>query len=105
MIRQMELGEVLAVEGTERALSAKLEWSALADKWLSTFPAGETLTSENLTEAIGYPSGDWVGMNWNNAVGAKMKIWAHEGLIIKEGYTKSTNWRSHGRVITLWRKK
>ena len=104
MIRQMTLGEVLAEEGAERALAAKPDWSSLADKWLTSISSGDTFTSEALTEAIGYPSGTYIVMNTNNAVGAKIKVWAQGNLITKEGYVKSTNWRSHGRVITLWRK-
>lgn len=105
MIRQLSFGELLGEEGAKKALEAKPDWSSLADNWLTSIPTGETFTSEALTEAIGYPSGTYVVMNTNNAVGAKMKVWAQGNLIAKEGYTKSTNWRSHGRVITLWRKK
>jgi len=103
-MKSISLGDIFAKKGMEQALEAKPSWSAQADAWLASLPSKENFTSETLTEAIGYPSGTHVNINSNNAVGAKMRMWAVRSLIVKEGYTKSTNWRSHGRIITNWRK-
>jgi len=93
----------LAIEGMEKALASKEDWSRIADKWLSELPTGTKFTSEDLTYSIGYPAGDHAD-NANNAVGAKIRTWGNAGLTYRSGYTQSNNLRSHGRMIAEWTK-
>jgi hypothetical protein len=93
----------IAIDGMNKALAAKPEWSKLADQWLSELPEGTRFTSEDLTYSIGYPAGDNLG-NANNAVGAKIRTWGNAGLTYRSGYTQSNNLRSHGRMIAEWTK-
>jgi hypothetical protein len=100
MITQMELGDVLADNGMERALLSKPLWSKSADTWFYFIPSGKIFTSEDLTDAVGLPAVSEA--NSNNAVGAKIRSW--RGEISHAGYAKSTRTISHGRVISVWRK-
>lgn len=99
----MSTGEMLATLGGQAALVAKQEWSDKADAWLETLISGDLFTSEDLVQAIGYP--DQRFSNLNNAVGAKIRDWAHKSLSVHRGYAKSTRPVSHARIIKLWEKK
>lgn len=99
---------------TSEGLTAKEEGMALAltrdgiDQWKEEFvawvaalPWGTRLTSEDVIDAIGLPSGE-VGTNANNAVGAMMNGLAKRGLIVKAGRALSRRSSSHGAELTMW---
>lgn len=99
---------------TTEGLTAKDEGMALAltrdgiDVWKEEFvawvaaqPWGTRLTSEDVIDAIGLPSGE-VGTNANNAVGAMMNGCAKRGLIVKAGRVLARRTGSHGAELTLW---
>jgi hypothetical protein len=100
---QMDLGAYLADAGGQAALQAKQDWSWRADAWLDMRLPGHEFTSEDLTKAIGLPVGE-TGLHMNNAVGAKIRVWAKKGLIQKAGYVNSRRAESHAAEIKLWRK-
>ena len=84
------------------ALDAKSEWHAAARAYVKSLPAGTLLTSEDITDVIGMPSGH-VASNRNNAVGALMRSLSGKRLIHHDHYTKSKNPQAHGAVIAVWR--
>jgi hypothetical protein len=90
-------------EGKAAALAAKSEWHAHAVAWVKALRGGTTLTSEDLIQAIGLPSGE-IGQHKNNAVGAAMGAISKTGLIEHLGYVKSKRKASHGAVLSLWRR-
>ncbi len=92
----------LANEGTRLALIAKSIWGFDADLWLNDLPIGERFTSEDLINAIGLP--DKSNPNSNNAVGAKVRNWAHQGKVERVGFGKTQRASSHSRMIVLWEK-
>ena len=103
MIRIIRSGESLKQQGQSAALSAAYFWSDRADQWLESLKDGETLASEDGTDKVGWRT-DEVGMNKNNAVGAKITAAAKAGLIEPVDYVKSKRPSSHGAVIRVWRK-
>jgi hypothetical protein len=96
------VGQSLADVGAKSALLAKAVWSCKADIWLNSLESGFRITSEDLTNAIGFP--DDKCPNANNAVGAKIRFWAHNKSITRIGFMKSTRSASHARMIALWEK-
>jgi len=99
----MTKGEMLANEGALAALYAKSTWSEKADLWFESLLPGDTFTSEDLTNAIGFP--DKATPNSNNAVGAKMRAWSHSREMERRGYMRTVRSTSHARMIVLWEKK
>lgn len=99
----MKTGEVLANEGSLAALLAASTWSEKADVWFESLIPGETFTSEDLTNAIGFP--DKANPNSNNAVGAKIRAWSHRNQLDRRGYMRTIRSTSHARMIVLWEKK
>jgi hypothetical protein len=88
-------------KGQTRALVNKSEWAEAAAKWVRNQPNGAIITSENITQAIGLPSGG-VGQHKNNSVGASMTAMSKLGLIRHMGYQKSKIKHSHGAVLSIW---
>lgn len=84
------------------ALDAKAEWHGRARAYVKSLRPGTLLTSEDITDVIGMPSGQ-IASNRNNAVGALMQSLARKGLLAKQGYTNSKNPQAHGAVIAVWR--
>ena len=97
------VGEQLANEGSQLALIFQREWSRKAEDWFATLIPGDTFTSEDMINAIGFP--DQRTPNSNNAIGSKIRAWSHAGAVIKRGYAKTTRSQSHSRIIVLWEKK
>ena len=87
--------------GKSAALAAKSDWHRQAVTWATSQPRGHALTSEDLTAAIGLPSGG-IGQHENNAVGAVMSALARAGILVHQGYVKSQRRVSHGAVLSLW---
>lgn len=86
----------------EAALDAKAEWHGRARAYVKSLTRGTLITSEDVTDVIGLPTGT-VARNRNNAVGALMQSLARKHLLSKQGYTQSRNPQAHGAVIALWR--
>ena len=99
----MNTGEILANNGALAALLAASTWSEKADVWFESLFPGDTFTSEDLTNAIGFP--DKATLNSNNAVGAKMRAWSHRNQAERRGYMRTIRSISHARMIVLWEKK
>ena len=99
----MNTGEILANNGALAALYAKSTWSEKADVWFESLLPGDTFTSEDLTNAIGFP--DKANPNSNNAVGAKIRTWSLGQLTQRRGYMRTIRSISHARMIVLWEKK
>jgi hypothetical protein len=99
----MSIGEKLADNGSIAALLAKSTWSEKAEVWFESLFPGETFTSEDLTNAIGFP--DASNPNANNAVGAKMRAWSHGRQMERKGYMRTIRSISHARMIVLWEKR
>ena len=95
-------GEDLANFGTRIALIEKSLWSSDAELWFIKLDRGTRFTSEDLIEAIGLPGEGTI--NSNNAVGAKMREWSHDGSISRVGFQRATRLTSHARAIALWEK-
>ena len=99
----VEVGERLANEGAQLSLIFQREWTRKAEDWFATLIPGDTFTSEDMIDAVGYP--DQRSANSNNAIGAKVRTWSQQGLVTKRGYAKTTRSQSHSRIIVLWEKK
>lgn len=97
------VGERLANEGAQLSLIFQREWTRKAEDWFSTLIPGDTFTSEDMIDAVGFP--DQRSINSNNAIGAKVRTWSHQGLITKVGYAKTTRSKSHSRMIVIWEKR
>lgn len=87
--------------GQAQAMDARATWSQRAMAWITDQPGGSRFTSEDLTAALGLPSGD-VGQHRNNATGAVMRAAARAGLIVRVGYVESVRKRSHAAVLSRW---
>jgi len=98
----IKIGEQLANNGATAALTAASEWSLRADMWLDNLIIGDTFTSEDLTNEIGFPNP--LTMNDNNAVGAKIRTWSLRAKTKRRGYAKTTRSKSHSRMIVIWEK-
>jgi len=98
----MNTGDILKANGMKAALLAKHDWSIEADRWFQSLPDGAEFTSEDLTNAIGFPTTS--SANGNNAIGAKIRTWADKRTE-KVGYKKTIRTISHSRMIVIWRKK
>ena len=98
---QLTFADFLKESGMALALEAKPDWSAQADEWFADLPEGTEFTSEDLTSAIGLP--DYSTPNNNNAVGAKMRVFAFKSREV--GFRKTIRVISHSRRIVIWRKK
>jgi hypothetical protein len=99
----MNTAEILANNGALAALLAKSTWSEKADVWFESLLPGDTFTSEDLTNAIGFP--DKANPNSNNAVGAKIRAWSHGRQAERRGYMRTIRSISHARMIVLWEKR
>ena len=99
----MNTAEQLANNGGQAALLAASTWSEKADVWFESLMPGETFTSEDLTNAIGFP--EQSNPNANNAVGAKVRAWSHSHRVDRRGYMRTIRTISHARVIVLWEKR
>ncbi len=99
----MNTGEILANNGSLAALLAKSTWSEQADVWFESLLPGDTFTSEDLTNAIGFP--DKSNPNSNNAVGAKIRAWSYGRQADRRGYMRTIRSISHARMIVLWEKR
>lgn len=97
------VGERLANEGAQLSLIFQREWARKAEDWFATLISGDTFTSEDMIDAVGFP--DQRSINSNNAIGAKVRTWSHQGLITKVGYAKTTRSKSHSRIIVIWEKR
>ena len=87
----------------DASLSLASDWRYKADVWFDSLPIGATFTSEDLTAAVGLPSGT-EGMNRNNAVGAYLQSLSRKRRIKKVDMVASRAPRSHGATIMLWKK-
>ena len=97
------VGELLANKGSREALITKAVWSLKADEWFGMLEAGTRFTSEDLTDAVGFP--DSFYPNSNNAIGAKIRAWSFNQQAERIGFMKSTRTVSHARMIAWWEKK
>ena len=95
-------GESLANIGSRIALIEKSLWSVDAEMWFIKLKRGTRFTSEDLIEAIGLPEENT--LNSNNAIGAKVREWSHDGEISQVGFQRATRLTSHARAIALWEK-
>lgn len=91
-------------QAMEASLSLAGDWKMKADAWLKQQPQMFRFTSEDVTDAIGYPSGE-NAMHRNNAVGAWMRGCRKKNLIERLEPVTSRHSRSHGATIWLWMKK
>lgn len=89
--------------GMQQALVSKHDWQQRAQLWFDLLERGALFTSEDLTEAVGLPTGS-TGLNKNNAVGAFLRNLSKMGAIVKKGSKGSRKKRSHGASIALWKK-
>lgn len=87
--------------GQAQATAARPTWAQQAQAWIVAQPVGSRFTSEDVTHAVGLPSGD-VGQHRNNAVGAVMRAAAKAGHVRRVGYVESTRTRSHAAVLSRW---
>lgn len=98
----LAMGEALANKGSREALITKAVWSLSADEWFAKLERGTRFSADDLTDAIGFP--DAFYPNSNNAVGAKIRHWSHNGEVQRVGFIKSTRTLSHARMIAWWEK-
>lgn len=98
-------GAEAATRSQQHALSSAhgAEWSQRAAAWIKRRTVGEVFTADDITEAVGLPSGALV-QNGNNAVGAVMAAAARAGLTIAIGWVESTRPTSHARPVRLWQR-
>lgn len=82
-------------------MEAQPTWTQRALAWITSQPGGARFTSEDLTAALGLPTGE-VGQHRNNATGAVMRTAARQGLIRRIGYVESVRKRSHAAVLSRW---
>ena len=90
-------------QAMEAALDMAADWRAQADLWLASQPSGRRFTSEDVTEACGFPAGEQA-MHRNNAVGAWIRKMSKRDLITRLDPVPSRNNKSHGATIWLWMK-
>jgi len=86
------------------SLSFAADWKVKADRWFDALPRGSRFTSEDVTDAVGLPSGDH-GLHRNNAVGAWVRFMVRDHRIARVDTTSSRNPASHSAVICIWQKK
>ena len=85
------------------AVDFAADWRYKADRWLCSLNQGERFSSEDVTDAVGFPGGEQ-GMNRNNAVGAWIHVLARKNLISRVESVASRNPASNGATIWLWKK-
>ncbi len=91
------------VDPAKAALKFATDWRVKANAWFDELPRGRLFTSEDVTDAIGYPGGDQ-GMNRNNAVGGWVQSLSRKGVIANVGTQASLHDRSNGARIVVWEK-
>lgn len=84
-------------EATARVLShADPDWTDAAWAWLEERPTYSTVTSDDLTAAVGMP-------HHPNAVGAILTAAARERLLVKTGrYVPGRRVTCRGAVLAVW---
>lgn len=90
--RDGDLAKAAAMTATDK----DPEWSARADEWLNSLYVGVLITSDDLTDACGFPVGS------NNQIGPKFSSWQRKGRLRHHGYARATRKQSHARVVSVW---
>lgn len=91
-------------EPMQGALRMAPDWVERADAWFQSQPKGTLFTSEDVTAAIGFPSGG-NGTNRNNAVGAWVQKLSRQSVIERSHAIQSRNPASNGATIWVWMKR
>lgn len=94
-------GLVARNRGMTQAAAAAPTWAEAAMDWIRAQPDGARFTSEDLTAAIGLPTGT-IGQHRNNATGAIMAAAHRAGLVRRVGYVESVRRSSHAAVLSRW---
>jgi hypothetical protein len=96
-------GAQAAQLGQAVAVAAATPWAARAAAWIAARTAGEPFTADDVTDAVGLPSGG-IKQNGNGAVGAVFAQARRAGLIDPIGWVESTRPTSHARPVRLWQR-
>ncbi len=92
------------VEPMAASLALADDWVDKANAWFSGLPASDVFTSEDVTDAVGFPAGE-AGANRNNAVGAWIQRLSRQKRIVRVDSVASRNPQANGAVINIWRKQ
>ena len=101
----VEEGRQLKAEGQAKAASSASDWHDRAMEVITELiEDGQEITSEDVTNRIGLPSGG-TGMNDNNAVGSVFSNAARKGIIEWTGrLVQSSREERHASDLRVWRK-